>query len=241
VIPPIVARPDGTYIINLREYDPSSYSDSTDTTDTPPALGTAWASASPPIISWFSSVYSGTEYDAFYVDGSGRQVYGDTDTATTVTGSQVRLPNNIPLYALKTGGSTIGAIKCDTSDRIVIGDGSEPIYAACTTFVIQDDALIQSGTAADWGTRVNLINHTSGTITVGDSGGSLTQTTIEGDVIALNTAGEIVYFKGLLSGTPSAPSTTELPNNNEFCIWEETDTNIFTWQINDGGTIRQIS
>jgi hypothetical protein len=58
VLPPIQARSDGTYIIQLREYDPSAYSDETATTDTPPSLGTAWASSAPPIVTTLSPVFN---------------------------------------------------------------------------------------------------------------------------------------------------------------------------------------
>jgi len=154
VIPPIVARPDGTYLINLREYDPSSYSDSTDTTDTPPSLGSGWSAGGVPVVSTLYSLYSGTLYDAISYDGSGRQVYGDTAAATTVTGTQIRLPNNIPLYGLKTGGSTVGLIKVNTSDMIEIGDGGEALYinAGTSTYgvVIPADVPLAANPASTY-------------------------------------------------------------------------------------------
>ena len=52
-------------------------------------------------------------------------------------------------------------------------------------------------------------------------------------------------FYGILGGTTTAPTTTDLPTAgggfHSVCIWEETDTNIWTWFVNDAGTIRQIS
>ena len=80
----------------------------------------------------------------------------------------------------------------------------------------------------------------SGNITFGNSAQS--PTIIQGSGIRLASAGtEDVNFRGIYSGTASAPTTTELPTDLDCCIWEETDTNTWTLFINDNGTIRQIS
>jgi hypothetical protein len=71
VLPPIQARADGTYILQLREYDPSAYHEGTATTDTPPSIGTAWASSASPIFTTITTQYGGTEYDGITYDGSG--------------------------------------------------------------------------------------------------------------------------------------------------------------------------
>jgi hypothetical protein len=81
-------------------------------------------------------VYSGTEYSAIGWDGSGRQVFGDDTPATTITGSSIRLPNNVPLYGIDTGGDPVGLVKCDSSDQVVLGDGSLPIYFDSTSLVM---------------------------------------------------------------------------------------------------------
>lgn len=154
VLPPVVARPDGTYQIGLREYDPAAYSDSTDTTDTVPSLGTTWDTDVVPIHSSIYSVVSGSEVPLVSVDGSGRTVAGNTANPTTVTGTNVRLPNNVPLYGLKVAGSTVGLIKVDASDRTVIGDSSTDIYLDAN-----DQIIIPSGVGicGDWTTKARML------------------------------------------------------------------------------------
>lgn len=53
-----------------------------------------------------------------------------------------------------------------------------------------------------------------------------------------NTATDTAYY-GYYSGTGS-PTTTQLPNNANFCIWENTSDNTIHWYYNDGGTIKEI-
>jgi len=248
VLPPIIANPNGTYMLQLREYDPAAYHEGTATTDTPPALGTGWDANDPPIVNRIETVYSGTTYDLVGMGSTGiydgRVVLGDTGRNAVLGGSDIRLPYEIPLYGLKSGGATVEMIQMGAAggapDKLIIGDGSEAIYAACTAFVVQKDAPIQSGTAADWGSRINLIKYESITdsISVGDN---VTLLDLVGDKIAFDTSGGTVYFVGHYSGAAAAPTDTELPADHDFCIWEDTDTNTWSWFVNDNTTIRQIS
>lgn len=195
VIPPLVAKPDGTYVVNLREYDPSAYSDSTDTTDTVPSLGTAWAADGVPVFTQINTIYSGTEYYAVSYDGSGRQYFGDSSIATTVDGTQVRLPNNVPLYGLKTGGSTAGLVMCDSSDRIVVGDGSEDLYLNASSTVTLPTGVSLSG---GWGSKTSILSMDgSNNLTIN---GSISRgaTQVKGTAVSMN---GIAYGAGLPSLT----------------------------------------
>lgn len=225
VLPPLQARPDGTYVIQLREFDPSAYSDSTDTTDTLPSLGTAWTSAGAPVFSAIHTYYSGTIYDGVTYDGSGRQVFGDGDAASTVTGTQVRLPNNVPLYGLKTGGTTVGLVMCDSSDRIVLGDGSEECYINTSGDIIVPDAFTIS---AGFTSKDAVIENDATYFTVG-----------VGNRVTRLTGGNGVRI-GINSTAAADPTTTNFPSGYGG-IHKNSSSGTVYFAYNDGGTIRKVA
>jgi hypothetical protein len=216
VLPPIQARSDGTYIIQLREYDPSAYSDETATTDTPPSLGTAWASNAAPIVTGITSVYSGTEYDAFGFDGSGRQVFGDSTPATTITGSSIRLPNNVPLYGIDDEGDPVGLIMMNSSNEIQLGNSSYPVYLAGTDLNIDTDAFISGGSSL----RTELLIYSASGVKLGKG----TPTRIGGTSITIQTdigpstitIGNPVVFPGSNSTFDGVGSKAGLPTTSDI-------------------------
>jgi len=120
----------------------------------------------------------------------------------------VRLPNNIPIYGLKTGGSTVQMLKMDTSDRLVVGDGGEPIYlnADGTGVIVDDSVPIQSG----WASKKTMLVCTSGgALTLGYG---TANTTIEGVTVKI---------KGILFDA-AAPTTSDFANGS-WGMYRDTD------------------
>ena len=240
VLPPITARTDGIYALQLREYDPAAYSETTAVTDTPPSLGTSYASDAPPVINDIEWDYSGTLY-SLVGSVSGRATVGDSGRDTTLSSATVRLPNNIPFYGLNTSGGTVEMLKVDNSGsgRLVVGDGAEHIYCNGLSLTMNDDTYL----TYDWSTRSILIGHGSGSdvVIVGNAADSIRLWTKDKFHLSSNVSGATTQFYGWLSGTGTAATTTELPSDHDWCIWEETDTNTVSICVNDGGTIRQIT
>ena len=251
VLPPIQARADGTYVLQLREYDPSAYSDNTDTTDTVPSLGTSYATDKPPVVTTLNTVYSGTEYAAISMGQAGiydgRVVVGDTSRNTVLAGTDIRAPNQVPIQVLTSGGGTIQAFECDGSDNLVIGDGTVNLFlntgGAGTQILLPADVHVVS----DWTNKRTAYKFSGANVTFGNDAGTCkvegTQVTFDpaSDYVSFNFGDNVSQFYGILQGTGSIATTTELPNDGDFCIWEETDTNIFSWCFNDAATIRQIT
>ena len=247
VIPTLVAQPDGTYVINLREFDPSAYSESTDTTDTVPALGTGWTSGSVPIVQELKSVYGGTEYTAVGYDGSGRAVYGDATRSSVITGTEIRLPNNVPIYGLKTGGSTVQMLKMDTSDRLVLGDGAEPVYINSSTgggILVPDNVPIVAG----WASAANryMIRYVSGAteLEIGSTASGAPRSTLLGRPVELNSASGAIYLGGYpqfdgITSDAGDPTTTHFAAG-AWGIYKNTTSGAVYAAYNDGGTIRKV-
>lgn len=253
VLPPIQARADGTYVLQLREYDPSAYSDNTAVTDTVPSLGTGYDTSQAPVVTTLNTVYSGTEYAAVSMGQAGiydgRVVVGDTSRNTVLGSSDVRLPNNIPIYGLNVAGGTVEMLKVDNTGagRLVLGDGSVSLFlnagGAGTQILLPADVDVVS----DWTNKRRAFVFSGANVTFSSTAGT---TTIAGsqvivdplnDFLSFNFGDNVSQFYGILQGTGSIATTTELPNDGDFCIWEETDTNIFSWCFNDAATIRQIT
>jgi hypothetical protein len=236
---PISANSDGSFSVTCREFDVAAFEEGTETTDTIPATGTGWDPSRAPVTSQIQYSYIAALYDLIG-EASGETYPGNSSKPTTLGGSYNALPNNVALEVRETGGTIRQAIKMDTSNRFVLGDGANPGYVDWSAMVLQQNSPLQSGTTTAWGSRVNLIQYQSSgdVILVGDN---VTLTTISGNKIAFDTSGTTVIFRGKLAGTGAAPTTANLPNDMDFCIWEQTTGPTFTWFINDGGTIRQIS
>jgi hypothetical protein len=176
VIPPIQARPDGTYVLQLHEYDPGAYSDDTAVTDTVPSLGTGYASDSPPVVTQINTVISTTEYALVGMGTTGiyngRVVLGDTGRNTVFGSNDIRLPNNVPIYGLKTGGEAMSVIKVNQSNGIEIGDGGETLFinsgGASVGVIIPNDVPLQAG----WASPYQLAKYDSSNqwIELGDNG-----------------------------------------------------------------------
>ena len=243
VVAPPQARADGTYVLQLREFDPSAYSDDTAVTDTVPNLGTGYASNKPPVVTQIHTSYSGTTYDLVGMGSAGiyagRVVLGDTGRDTVLGSDDIRLPYEVPIYGLKSGGATVEMFQMGSaggsSDQLIIGDGSESIFFNGTNFIFPYSTNIKAG----WtGKRTFIALSAAGAPTFGYASADVT---IAGLGIKLDAGGQTARYMGLLSGAGSAPTTGDLPNDLDFCIWEETDTHNHSWFINDATTIRQFT
>jgi hypothetical protein len=248
VLPPIQARADGTYLLTLREYDPAAYSDSTDTTDTVPNLGTGFASNVAPVMTYISTVYSSTTYSLIGMGTSGiyqgRVTVGDTGRETVLGSNDVRLPNNVPYYALTTGGTAVGLLKMNTSNEIQLGDGSYNIFLNSPDLILVDDGSITGGHASPvqllkWETTpsnaVKVGNTTYDTLIYANSGVS-----IEGN---LTIKGGSLYstFKGCWSKSTGVLTTTELPSSKDWGICYNSTTPGVGLFFNWSGTIYRFT
>jgi hypothetical protein len=132
----------------------------------------------------------------------------------------------VPLYALKTGGSTIGAIKCDTSDRIVIGDSSEEIYFNTSgNIVVPDAGSITAGFTSktsflDWEEDVDLT-----------LGAMNSLTTIQG---------EYLRMRSWVADKAGDPNTTDLPAGY-WGIWRNSTSGAVYLAVNYSGTIKKVT
>jgi hypothetical protein len=252
VIPPIQARPDGTYVLQLHEYDPGAYSDDTAVTDTVPSLGTGYASASPPVVAQLNTVYSTTEYNLVGMGKNGiydgRVVLGDTGRNVVLGSNDIRLPNNVPIYGLKTGGTTVEMLKMDTSERLVIGDSNEIIYlnAASSGGVSLPDGV---PLVAGWTylTNKEIIKYISGSnkVVIGSIAASAPEYELNGRPVSIQSVGAIDIsggypeFKGKTSyaGVPQLGSFA----TDSWGIHKNTSTGAVQLVFNDGGTLRMVT
>ena len=258
VVPPLQARADGTYVVQLREFDPSAYSDDTAVTDTVPSLGDGYASNKAPIVTTLRAVYSTADFQVVGMGTTGiytgRVVVGDTTRDTVLGGTDVRLPNDVPLYTLTDGGTPVGILKMNSSNEVELGHSAYPLFFQGTNIIlgavggILGDPTYQA-TIIDW-------NESAAGLQVGDGGGSY-DTLIKGNSMTLDPTLQLDlspanYVKhqqgdedckcyGYHKGAAAAPTTAVLAIDRGFCIWEDTGTSTFTWFFNDGTTIRQIS
>jgi hypothetical protein len=109
------------------------------------------------------------------------------------------LPNNVPVYGLKTGGTAVGLVKCDSSDRIVLGDGSEDCYINSSGNIVfpDDSSFLSSFSGKD---EFMSVDGSSNLVTFGGTSFDVR--------VGWGTA---LTFSGLNSSSASDPTTTDFP------------------------------
>ncbi len=231
VIPPIQARADGAYVLQLREFDPSAYSDGTAVTDTVPSLGTGYASDQPPVVTQINTVYSSTEYPLVGMGGSGiydgRVVVGSGSRDSVIDGASVRYPNNVPIYMLKTDGGTIEALKCDTSNRLVFGDGSEPVFINSSgEIILPDDGYFKH----DFTAKKQFFSWSK----------TNTRYYLGNTDYNLHLWGDTLEFIGLAASGSVVPSTSHF-DDGEWGLYHNTSSGVFSLCYRYGGNLHQVN
>jgi hypothetical protein len=234
VVPPIQARPDGTYVLQLREYDPSAYSDDTAVTDTVPSLGVAFASDKPPVVTQINAVYLSTEYALARMGGAGiytgRTVFGDDSLSSILDGTNIRLPYGIPLYGLKSGGATVEIVQMGVAgggaDKFILGDGSEAIFINSSgEIILPEDGYFKHDFTGkkqffSW-SKTNTAYYMGNTD------------------YNLHLLGDTLEFVGLAASGSVVPSTAHF-DDGEWGIYHNTNGDVFSLCYRHGSNLHQI-
>lgn len=228
VIPPVKQNADGTFEIRLREYDPNAYDQTTATTDTIPSTDAAWDSGYAPVIREIWTVLSGNIRNLIETAGTLETVVGNTSAPTRIDASTgIDLPNNVPLYGLKVGGTRVGLVKVDSSDRAVVGDGSASIYLNTSGSI-----LVPSGSkiVGAWTSGPDLIGFIGGSnVVVGDSSDPIL---LQGSAIVITSGNDQInigngsIMKGVVYGT-GAPDSGDFPTDTWGVYVDQTANKIY--------------
>jgi hypothetical protein len=154
--------------------------------------------------------------------------------------------NNTHLRGRTSGGTETDIIGIDSANDLIIGTTTvdliklmEQTYVDNGGIELMDNNEFFSGRTAGAASKNLAGINASAQAEIGDSSVNMLVQALHGMYFGFGSTGS--RFLGLRQGVASAPGTGTLTTSGDFCIWEETDTNIFTWYINDSGTIRQIS
>ena len=234
VVPPIQARADGTYVLQLREFDPSAYSDDTAVTDTVPSLGTGYASNKAPVVVQIETVYSSTTYDLIGMGSAGiydgRVVLGDTGRNAVFGSSDLRLPYGIPLYGLKSGGATVAIVQMGVAgggaDKFILGDGSEAVFINSSgEIILPDDGYFKH----DFTVKKVFFawSKTNTSYTLGNTDYNL------------HLHGDTLEFIGLAASGAVVPSTAHF-DDGEWGLYKNTSGGVYSLCYRDGSDLHQV-
>jgi hypothetical protein len=170
----------------------------------------------------------------------------------TMTGDLI-MSNDEAYQAKESGGTVRDLLKIGTNERVRLNGGAANrvyIYTSDLLYIMNGPIIINdygdglrlrdSSNNSRRVVRMNVADAVLGNV---DLVAGMQCRVRAADYTALEyaTSTSDCYFRGWLSGAAAAPTTTELPNDHDFCIWEDTGTNVLTLHANDGGTIRQVS
>ena len=240
VLPPVSHGRGGVTQLGFRQYDPDTSSDNTQADPTVPTPPTGYASNGTPHFNTINSVTAGgTAYDFLNVNVSNELELGDGTIPIYFNGTEFILKNDAPLRGEGlVGGSYTDIIKIDSNDYVHIGQTDEGLQIDSLWLLALDQSFsvkIYNGTS-----YVTCLSRNSSGPVLGNS--TAVASVISNKKIIFDlTSTYVCQFYGWLSGTGSIATLTNLPNDHDYCIWEESDAHIMSWCFNDGGTIRQIT
>ncbi len=218
VHPSLTVNPDGSYTVGLREFDINAYHEGTATTDTLPSTGQAWASSTAPTLVNINYNYGGAEYSMIGGSASDGTVYvGNSARVAVLDGSDIVLPNSVPLYGENTSGGAVGLIMVNGSNEIQLGDGSYPIYCNSPSILLPDFGSVAAGHGSS---PYNLVSFSNAVVDYVHVGSSAAWTVVEGsgaNGVTIMGGGCQFYFSsgnstryvGYSAGTAAAPSYSD--------------------------------